>query len=299
MQHHDPLCRTGVVALSAVTKLDKRLNPYRPDLAAAYLRGEVEADRFVECENLQATAPQAPLLRRPQDTAPMDTELLFGEQFRVYETRGEWCWGQSAQDDYVGYVRLSNLGLAQHVPTHRVVSVRTFRYPDPDIKSRPIMPLSMNAKITVLAADGKFAEIAGGGFVIAAHLAKVDSYASDFVSVAEELVGAPYLWGGRDTRGLDCSGLVQMSLERCGVACLRDTDLQEMTLGEALVDPTDFGALKRGDIVFWRGHVGIMCDGETLLHANATHMRTVREPLAEAAARIEKSDGPVTSIKRL
>jgi cell wall-associated NlpC family hydrolase len=280
-------------------QLDKRLNPYRPDLAAAYLRGEVEADRFVDCENLQVTAPRAALLRRPQDASPMDTELLFGEQFRVYETRGEWCWGQSAQDDYVGYVRLSKLGLAQHVPTHRVVALRTFRYPDPDIKKRPVMPLSMNSKVTVLAAEGKFAEIAGGGYVVAAHLSKMDAYAADFVSVAEEFIGVPYLWGGRDARGLDCSGLVQMSLERCGVACLRDTDLQEMTLGERLPGPTDFGALKRGDLVFWRGHVGIMCDTETLLHANATHMRTVKEPLVEAVKRIEKSDGPITNINRL
>ena len=281
------------------TQLDKRLNPYRPDLAAAYLRGEVEADRFVECENLQVSAPRAPLLRKPQDTAPMDTELLFGEQFRVYETRGEWCWGQSAQDDYVGYVRLSNLALAQFVPSHRVVALRTFRYPDPDIKKRPAMPLSMNAKVTVLAAEGKFAEIVGGGFIFAAHLSKIDSYAADFVSVAEEFLGVPYLWGGRDARGLDCSALVQMSLERCGVACLRDTDLQEMTLGEPLPDISDLSIVKRGDIVFWRGHVGIMCDAQTLLHANATHMRTVKEPLADAVQRIEKTDGPITSIKRL
>lgn len=281
------------------TQLDKRLNPYRPDLAAAYLRGEVDAERFVECENFAVSAPRAPLLRRPHDAASMDTELLFGEQFRVYETRGEWCWGQSAQDDYVGYVRLSKLALAQFVPSHRVVALRTFRYPDPDIKKRPAMPLSMNAKVTVLAAEGKFAEIAGGGFVFAAHLSKVDTYAADFVSIAEEFLGVPYLWGGRDARGLDCSGLVQMSLERCGVACLRDTDLQEMTLGEALPDTSDLSVVKRGDIVFWSGHVGIMCDAHTLLHANATHMRTVKEPLADAVQRIEKTDGPITNIKRL
>ena len=131
------------------------------------------------------------------------------------------------------------------------------------------------------------------------HLSKIDIYASDYVAVAEEFLGVPYLWGGRDARGLDCSGLVQMSMERCGIACLRDTDLQEATLGEALADPTDLSVLRRGDLIFWRGHVGIMVDGETMLHTNATHMRTVKEPIAEAVRRIDKSDGPVTSIRRL
>ena len=279
--------------------LDKRLNPYRADLAAAYLRGEVEADRFVESEDFQVAAPRAPLLRRAEDHAPMDTELLYGETFRVYETEGDWCWGQAAGDDYVGYVSASLLRSSKGAVTHRVVALRTFIYPDADIKSRPATPLSMNAKLVVTGAAGKFVELAGGGYVVSSHLSKIDTYASDYVAVAEEFVGVPYLWGGRDARGLDCSGLVQMSMERCGIACLRDTDLQEATLGEALRDPQDLSALQRGDLIFWRGHVGIMVDGETLLHANATHMRTVKEPIAEAVHRIDKSDGPITSIKRL
>ncbi len=279
--------------------LDKRLNPYRPDLAAAYLRGEVDADRFVESEDFQVVAPRAPLLRRAEHAAPMDTELLFGETFRVYETEEDWCWGQSAQDDYVGYIATSLLQPPKGAVTHRVVALRTFIYPEADIKSRPATPLSMNAKLVVTGATGKFVELAGGGYVVSSHLSKIDSFASDYVSVAEEFLGVPYLWGGRDARGLDCSGLVQMSMERCGIACLRDTDLQEATLGSALDNPRDLSQLQRGDLVFWRGHVGIMVDGETLLHANATHMRTVKEPIAEAVARIDKSDGPVTSIKRL
>ncbi len=279
--------------------LDKRLNPYRPDLAAAYLRGEVEADRFVESEDFQVTAPRAPLLRRPEGHAPMDTELLYGETFRVYETEGDWCWGQSAQDDYVGYVAADLLQTQKSAVTHRVVALRTFIYPEADIKSRPATPLSMNAKLVVTGAAGKFVELESGGYVVSSHLSKIDTYAADYVAVAEEFLGVPYLWGGRDARGLDCSGLVQMSMERCGIACLRDTDLQEATLGDPLNDPTDLSGLQRGDLIFWRGHVGIMVDRETLLHANATHMRTVKEPIAEAVRRIDKSDGPVTSVKRL
>lgn len=285
--------------MTTKSALDKRLNPYRADLAAAYLRGEVEADRFVESEDFQVAAPRAPLLRRAEIHAPMDTELLFGETFRVYEMEGDWCWGQSAEDDYVGYVSANLLRSPRGAVTHRVVALRTFIYPDADIKSRPTTPLSMNAKLVVTGAAGKFVELAGGGYVVSSHLSKIDTYASDYVAVAEEFLGVPYLWGGRDARGLDCSGLVQMSMERCGIACLRDTDLQEATLGEALSDPQDLSVLQRGDLIFWRGHVGIMVDGETLLHANATHMRTVKEPIAEAVRRIDKSDGPVTSIRRL
>lgn len=285
--------------MTKAQSLDKRLNPYRADLAAAYLRGEVEADRFVESEDFQVVSPRAPLLRRGEKHAPMDTELLFGETFRVYESEGEWCWGQSEQDDYVGYVALKQLQQPVGVASHRVVSLRTFLYPEPDIKSRPAMPLSMNAKLVVTGAEGKFVELAGGGYVVSSHISKIDTYAADFVAVAEEFLGVPYLWGGRDARGLDCSGLVQMSMERCGIACLRDTDLQEATLGERLPDPQNLSGLRRGDLIFWNGHVGIMSSSETLLHANATHMRTAKEPIIEAVRRIDKSDGPVTSIKRI
>ncbi len=278
---------------------DKRLNPYRADLAAAYLRGEVDAAKFVEGEDWQVSAPRAALLRQPQSNAPMDTELLFGETFRVYEREGDWCWGQAAQDDYVGYVAAKRLTSLEIPMTHRVVALRTFRYPEPNFKSRPVLPLSMNAKVVVTGSAGKFVEIAGGGYVVVQHLAKIDAFASDYVAVAEEFLGVPYLWGGRDARGLDCSGLVQMALERCGIACLRDTDLQEATLGERVGGMGEIDKVKRGDLIFWRGHVGIMSDAVTLLHANATHMRVAKENFREAVNRIEKTDGPVTSIRRL
>lgn len=278
---------------------DKRLNPYRADLAAAYLRGEVEAAKFVDGEDWQVTAPRASLLRQPEANAPMDTELLFGETFRVYEQKGDWCWGQSTHDDYVGYLSAKHLARRDTPPTHRVVALRTFRYPEPNFKTRPVLALSMNAKVAVTGAAGKFVEIAGGGYVVAQHLAKLDAFAHDYVAIAEEFLGVPYLWGGRDARGLDCSGLVQMALERCGIACLRDTDLQEATLGERVGGMADIDNAQRGDLIFWRGHVGIMADAVTLLHANATHMRVARENFREAVNRIEKTDGPVTSIRRL
>lgn len=278
---------------------DRRLNPYRDDLAAAHLRGEVNAQRFVEGEDRQVKVPCAPLLHRPDPDAPMDTQLLFGETFRVYEDKGGWAWGQSAHDDYVGYVDVKSLTPRPYRPTHIVAAIRTFVYPRPDLKSRPVTPLAMNAKVRVTAARGDFSEIERGGWIFSSHLAPVGAHVRDFVAVAEEHLGVPYLWGGRDSTGLDCSGLVQASLERAGISSLRDTDMQEATLGEALPEPLDFSTLKRGDFVFWKGHVGIMTDAERFIHANGFHMRVEIERLDIAMSRISRTAGHVTSIKRL
>ena len=278
---------------------DRRLNLYRSDLAAAHLRGEVDAKRFVEGEDMQVKLPCVPLLREPHADAPMDTQLLFGETFRVYEEKDGWAYGQSTQDDYVGYVELTALDPRLYRPTHVVASIRSFIYPEPDLKTRPVTPLGLNTKVRVVAAQGDYSEIERGGWIFTNHLAPVGAHVRDFVSVAEELRGIPYLWGGRDSLGLDCSGLVQAALERAGIASLRDTDMQEATLGERLPEPIDFTTLKRGDLVFWKGHVGIMLDGEHLIHANAFHMRVDVERLDIAMARIARSAGHVTSIKRL
>ena len=278
---------------------DRRLNLYRSDLAAAHLRGEVDAKRFVEGEDMQVKLPCVPLLREPRADAPMDTQLLFGETFRVYEEKDGWAYGQSTQDDYVGYVELTALDPRLYRPTHVVASIRSFIYPDPDLKTRPVTPLGLNTKVRVVAAQGEYSQIERGGWVFTNHLAPIGAHVRDFVSVAEELRGIPYLWGGRDSLGLDCSGLVQAALERAGIASLRDTDMQEATLGEKLPEPIDFTTLKRGDLVFWKGHVGIMLDGEHLIHANAFHMRVDVERLDIAMARIARSAGHVTSIKRL
>ena len=279
--------------------LDRRINLYRPDLAAAHLRGEVDATRFVEGEDMQVKLPCVPLLHEPREDASMETQLLFGEVFRVYEEKDGWAFGQSTQDDYVGYLNFASLDPRLYKPTHAIATIRSFIFPKPDLKSRPVTPLGLNAKVKVIAARGDYSEIERGGWVFTNHLAPVGAYVRDFVSVAEELRGVPYLWGGRDSLGLDCSGLVQAALERAGISSLRDTDMQEATLGERLPEPIDFTTLKRGDLIFWKGHVGIMLDGEHMIHANAFHMRVDVERLDIAMARIARTAGHVTSVKRL
>lgn len=276
---------------------DPRLNPYRPDLAAVWLKGRVSAERFVEGQVYQVVAPALGLKRAPEPEAPLLTEALMGERVRVFDERDGWAWVQLEEDGYVGYARADHLAPEARPATHRVTVPRTFLYPRPDIKSWPVEGIGLNAQLGVIGIEGDFGRLSDGSFVFARHIAPLDQPAADYVAVAETLHHAPYLWGGKRSTGLDCSALVQLALQAAGRPCPRDSDMQE-TLGAA-VDTHGFAAVYRGDLVFWKGHVGIMVDGETLLHANGYHMRTVMEPLHQAVDRIARLHGHVTAIRRL
>ncbi len=276
---------------------DPRITPWRSDIAAAHLEGQVEAERFVEGRTMQVTATSAPLRAAPRGDARMVTEALHGERMTVYEDRDGWVWGQLESDGYVGYAERAGLGEDLLEPTHRVAVPRTFLFPEPDIKSVPIGPLSLNSQIRVDGPEGDFMAVVPRGFIYARHLVPLGQFAADPVAVAESLLGAPYLWGGKQSTGLDCSGLIQVSLTAAGIACPRDSDMQERELGTP-VDPGDLSRLQRGDLVFWRGHVGIMANDRDLIHSNAYHLLTAREPLAEPIARAA-GHSPVTAIRRL
>ena len=235
--------------------------------------------------------------RRPAADAPVETELLFGETFTVYETKDGFAWGQAALDGYVGYVIADALAEPGKKPAWRVTASSTFVYAAADLKSPVLETLPLNARIA--AGAGAFAPLDSGGFVFARHLAPLAATADDYVTVAERFLGVPYLWGGRTPLGFDCSGLVQASLAVAGVAALRDTDMQESALGAPVAVTPTLQGLMRGDLVFWDGHVGIMQDAARLLHANAHHMTVASEPLAKAAARIAASGKPIISIRRI
>ena len=279
--------------------LDPRVTPARPDLAADFLRGQIEAARFVAGETFQVAVPIAPLRRAPDVEAPLETEALYGEAVVVYEGRGDWRWGQLARDGYVGYLPAAALGPAR-APTHTIAALRSHAYPGPTVKRPPRFALSLGARVEVARFDGDFAVTADGLFLYARHLAPIDAREPDFVAVAERFLETPYLWGGRTSEGVDCSGLAQTALRAAGIAAPRDSDMQEAALGRPLPLDDALARLRRGDLVFWKGHVGIMRDAATLLHANGFAMKVTSEPLAEARARIEKSKGgAITSIRRL
>ncbi len=277
---------------------DYRLTPARADLAAAHLRGQVEAERFVEGRTMRVAAPLADVKRAPAPDASLDTQAIRGETVVVYEDHEGWAWAQ-IEDGYVGYLPSHALTPSGPAPTHRVCVARTFIYPGPNMKLPPIDALPFGAKIAARREEGGYAILSGGGAVFARHLRPVEACEPDFVAVAEGFIGAPYLWGGKAPQGLDCSGLVQVALHAAGLPCPRDTDMQERALGEPL-DLASQPPLRRGDLVFWRGHVGVMRDPDTLLHANGHHMLVASEPFAGARGRIaEGSFGQVTSIRRL
>ncbi len=273
---------------------DLRLTLARPDLAAISLEGLVRADLFAEPRRMVVATPSAALRKAPAADAEQWDQLLFGEAFDVLEEAGGFCWGQAARDGYVGFVESAALAPGGELATHRVSAIRTYAFSKPDIKSKPAGLYSLNALVTVEAREGRFAKAAGGGWFIEAHLAPLGEFDSDPAAVAERFIGAPYQWGGRESLGLDCSGLIQQALYACGRSCPRDTDMQAADLGE----PITQDQLRRGDLVFWKGHVVMMLDETRIIHANAHFMNVTIEPLADALSRIGAIYGPPTAFRR-
>lgn len=275
---------------------DPRITPARPDIAAAFLKGKVAAERFVEGEVTQVMRGVVDLRTAPSQNAGLHTQLLFGESFTIYEDKNSWVWGQASSDGYVGYARRADFDL-ERSPTDRVVSLSTPLLNAPDVKKGAADMLPMNATVCVREAGERFAKLADGHYVFSGHIAPLDHRASDWVSVAEQFVGIPYVWGGKTSAGIDCSGLVQTALQAGRIKSPRDTDMMEAQLGTSI--PLD-AQLQRGDLIFWKGHVGLMLDGARIIHANGYFMQVSIEPLALVRERTLAKEGvPIRTIKRL
>jgi hypothetical protein len=268
---------------------DPRVTLARDEVADVALEGLIKAERFIETLPYRCRLPAAALRSAPDAAAEQLDQLLFGERFAVLETGRGWGLGQAARDGYVGYVRIADLAPGVLEATHRVSALRAYAFSRPNLKAAPVGLYSLNAFVAVEAEEGRFLKAVGSGWFAREQLSEIGVFAEDSAAVALGFLGAPYQWGGRESLGLDCSGLVQQALYACGQACPRDSDMQA-ELGR----PVERAALRRGDLVFWKGHVGLMLDGEQLLHANAFHMRVEVEPLAETIARV----GEPTAYRR-
>jgi cell wall-associated NlpC family hydrolase len=279
---------------------DRRITPFRADLADERLRGQVEAERFTAGTAKRVIASFSALHRHPSREAPVDTQAIFGESVTVYDEHEGWAWVQLHGDGYVGYLPSAVLSEPGAEPTHKVRAIRTFVYPGPNLKLPYQDYLTLNAKVAVTETQGDYARLATGGWVFTAHLSGLDGFDADYVGMAECFLHTPYLWGGKTSLGIDCSGLVQTVLTASGIEAPRDSDMQERELGASVAVAPDLSGLRRGDLVFWKGHVGLMMDETNFIHATGHSMTVMIEPLSVAEERIRRTSyGPISSIKRL
>jgi len=280
--------------------LNKRLNAWRDDLADSALKGLVNVDLFVDGKFKLVTNATLSLRRKAGYDSPQDSQLLLGDKVKVFEIKKNWAWVQNCRDNYVGYCPADGLSDIGQEATHQVSCLRTIVFPEPDIKSCPIDFLTMTSRLTIVNTNEKFSQIETGGWVYTKHLAPLNDVESDFLATAHQFINIPYLWGGNSSLGIDCSGLVQISLRRAGIEVLRDSEMQETSIGNFIPFEGDKSILKPGDLIFWKGHVGFFCTNDMLLHANATDMMVSYSPFDEVCARILKiENNPITSVRRL
>lgn len=285
-----------------MTLHDARLHAFRSDLADARLKGEVVAERFVAGRPARVTAPVADVLKAPRADAGLNTQFLHGDDVLVFEEGDGWAWVQAERDGYVGYVAATALGARAVAPTHIVSVPRTFVYPGPDLRFSRSGQLSMGSTVAVTGAaetrGTAYAVLASGEAIIAKHLKPMAETVADYVSVAEMFLDTPYLWGGVSGFGIDCSGVVQLSMRMAGRDVLRDSDMQAASIGTPFEPGADFSGLRRGDLVFWKGHVAIMTNARDMIHANGHTMLVSREGLREAVDRIGYLYGGPTGFRR-
>ncbi len=277
---------------------DPRLTPARADLAADFLRSVVEAEAYAKGTIKQVSAAAAAVHAAPDRDSQMVTQALMGERVTIYEDKDGWAWGQLGGDDYVGYLPSDTLDDVGPSPTHKVGVLRTFLYTEPDLKSRVQGAVSLGAVVSATGTQAEFTSIAGSGWAFTDHLLPIDYAEPDYLTTGVRFIGTPYLWGGKTSLGLDCSGLVQVALQFAGIDCPRDSDMQATALGEEVEQNPS--AVQRGDLVFFPGHVGMMLDEQTILHANAWDMMVSPHPLRYVIAEIAKKEKqPISAIKRL
>lgn len=281
--------------------MDTRITPARDDLAADWLRDQVKAERYEAGAPRTVIRDGAPLRFSPERSAGLESQLIYGEVFQVYEERNGWCWGQNLTDNYVGYVPAVDLASDVPAPDHQVAALHCHLYTEPDLKRPTAGIISMSSRVRIVDVEGSFCRIASGHWLHSRHLVSLNYSTQDVIGTALKFIGVPYLWGGRTAQGLDCSSLVQLALAMASLPAPRDTDLQEAGLGTAVAmdDPKDFSRLEEGDLVFFPGHVGLFVDDWRFLHANAFDMQVSLHGFSDVLDRANNENASVTSIRRV
>lgn len=285
--------------MGALDMLDPNLYPYRRDLAATKLRGLVESARFVDPLPYQVSAGVAPLRAVPEPDGEQLSQALHGDVIDIYEERGGFGWGQMQSDGYVGWFDMAALSAPVLPTTHKIKVLRTYAFSGPSARAAPHFLLSLGAQVTLGSErENGFVAVERAGWIYAAHLAPLAEQAEDPVAIAEQFLHAPYQWGGVESLGIDCSGLIQTAFKAAGIVLPRDSYMQR-EIGRAIAFDHSLQGLERGDIVCWKGHVAVMTDPTHILHANGYHMAVAHEPLAAAVDRIGASYGAILAIRRL